>query len=657
MTTNNIQEVKGIDADNFDYLLAESNFKIDKSMNQWQRSIKPSLVPVIGELVTLDDNVWKTSTITSTVTALTDYEITGTRIYNAAITNTKSTIPGVNIPFTLSAQDNAVMDLRDSELELQAQYYYELETPCNAYNDTTKPNLAINTPTFGNQTLLSLFSRAELYIDNQMIAANEYPGFSSNAEYALRYPHCKTLEKDFEIGGFVSTDKSKYKLAPPILIYDNTTAATSNTLTFKVKKFETSTGVDIEWDDIIDHDSIPQGTTCQIIPLAVKDIYVAGADGNPAHHNAVVTKVGITGFITQRIKLSDMFSVVDTLPPIFNHDISIKLTRAPTNHLICNTHSLVGNNLCYFLGFQQFKWWNNFYYLSDKAINTAKQYYNKPIETIITQDVQIFAQTQAKPAANQPIPFNLNIEAGYKNKLLTICIPRCNAFSNQFNQIGYYYDYHNTAAADQPATYTYISLLGVDNTINYRMYDILKAPGNSYTCGFLRELEIKANGALILYDFTMQDDGHITGKLKQFRTTKPETMLNYGASPSIEMDNYEDVYKQYVRARLHFQQSEDEALDFETFLKEYCIYCIDLSPFDLPTNQTINVKMVLSGWRSGFNPFCAANTDTLNYQSPSIICNLFKDKILRLEPGRKCGLLDMLTPSKAEEEQVNQFVN
>ncbi len=645
MTTNNIQEVKGIDADNFDYLLAESNFKIDKSMNQWQKSVKVPLIPVIGELVTMDTNVWKTVDIASTVTNLTKYEITGMKKYANAITNTKSTIPGVGIPIELSAQDNAVMDLRDSELELQAQYYYELETPCINYaeHDGSKANLAINAPTFGNQALLSLFSRAELYIDNQLIAANEYPGFSSNAEYALRYPHCKTLEKDFEIGGFVSTDKSKYKLADPIVIYDNTTLATSDTLTFKVKKYVNGNGTEIKWDDIIDHDSIPQGTTCQVFPMEVIDVY------NSTKHGATVTKVGITGFITQRIKLADIFSVIDTLPPIFNHDVSIKLTRAPTNHLICNTHSLTNDkNLCYFLGFQQFKWWNNFYYLSDKAIAAAKQYYNKPIETVITQDVQIFAQTQARPAANQPIPFNLNIEAGYKNKLLTICIPRCNAFSNQFNKIGYYYDSNSGAQ---------LTLLGVDNTDNVRMYDTLKAPGNSYTCGFLRELEVKANGALLLYDFTMQDDGHITGKVNQFRTTKPETMLNYGASPAVEMDNYEDVYKQYVRARLHFQQSEEEALDFETFIKEYCVYCIDLSPFDLPTNQTINVKMVLAGWRDDFNPFCAANNSEFSYQSPSIICNLFKDRILRLEPGRKCGLLNMLTPTKSEEEQVNQFVN
>lgn len=646
MTTNNIQEVKGIDADNFDYLLAESNFKIDKSMNLWQKSVKTPLVPVLANFTQLPAGAAEYHVAASTTTLTRNQKFTGMDIFKNAISNTRNTIPGIGIPIELSAQDNAVMDLRDSELELQAQYYYEIESPCSAFDtyNGTKLNMVINPPTFGNQALLSLFSRAELYIDKQLIAANEFPGMSSNAEYALRYPHCKTLEKDFEIGGFNSTDKKKYKLAEPVLIMDYETANTSLTLdNLKIwkGKIDNAANEIKSFDDLIDDDMIPQGTTCQIIPLEYQDKTTEGA------HTAVVTKVGITGVITQRIKLADIFSVVDTLPPIFDHNVSIKLTRASTNHLICNTNSLTTNQLCYFLGFQQFKWWNNFYYLSEQAQAKAKQYYSKPIETIITQDEQLFSQTQSKPEKNQPIPFNLNVEAGYKNKLLTICIPRCNAFNNQYNIIK---DYYNI-------TTTEVSVKGIDNSQNKQMYDILKAPGNSYTCGFLRELEIKANGALTLYDFTIQDDGHISGNSAQFRLTKEETLLNYGGNNSVEMDNYEDVYKQYVRARLHFQQSEEEALDYYTFLKEYCIYCIDLSPFDLPTNQTINVKMVLSDWRNKFNPFCAGNDSDQEYQSPSIICNLFKDRILRLEPGRKCGLYNMLTPAKSEEEQTNQFVN
>ena len=42
--------------------------------------------------------------------------------------------------------------------------------------------------------------------------------------------------------------------------------------------------------------------------------------------------------------------------------------------------------------------------------------------------------------------------------------------------------------------------------------------------------------------------------------------------------------------------------------------------------------------------------------SPAIICNLFKDKILKLEPDRKCSLADMITSKQSEEQLVNTFV-
>ena len=123
------------------------------------------------------------------------------------------------------------------------------------------------------------------------------------------------------------------------------------------------------------------------------------------------------------------------------------------------------------------------------------------------------------------------------------------------------------------------------------------------------------------------------------------------------MNNYEDVYRQYVKSRLHFQQSEEEALDYDTFLKEYCIFCIDLSPFDLSVNEQLQISMTLADWGEHFNPFFAGNTDEdSTYMSPAIVCNLFKDKILKLEPDRKCSLADMITAKQNEEQLVNSFV-
>jgi len=661
MATNNITEVKGVDSQNFDYLLAESNYKIDKSLTLRQKSVNVPLVPVLAAPITLDANAFNLGPqSTATMPAITP---AGQQL-RAAVNDTQKTIPGINIPIDLSAMDNNILDLRDGELSIQAQYYYEIEGKDNIAASTTltelKNTIAVNLPTFGNQALLSLFQRAELYIDNQLIAANEFPGMSSNAEYALRYPHCKKLEKNYEIHGMTSTDPKKYRLAKPVQIHVTNTAEGVTTYavyssdkdngneSYAYPKSSRANNLDHIFDECKDKN---QSYTASAIPVA---IHTNGTGAGPYH--SYVKVIGILGTITQRIKLADIFPVIDTLPPIYNHKIIIKFNRAPTNILICNTNQCIKSpsastvTLCKFLGFQQFKWFQDVYKITEQVQAKAKEYYSKTIETIITQDQQILTQIQNEPSKAQTLPFNLNVQAAYKNKLLTICIPRTNNYSNQYCDVSEFYS--NVTNEDS------LMIAGPNNTIPSMHYDVLKAPANSYTCGFLRQLRVETAGGLELYNFTMENDGFITGPNSQFIITSPQTMLNYSVQNEgmIKMNNYEDVYRQYVKSRLHFQQSEDEALDYETFLKEYCIFCIDLSPFDLSVNEQLRINMTLADWGDSFNPFHAGNDKDLQYMSPAIICNLFKDKILKLEPDRKCSLADMITAKQSEEVLTNTFV-
>lgn len=667
MATNNITEVKGVDSQNFDYLLAESNYKIDKSLTLRQKSVNVPLVPVLAAPITLDANAFNLGIQSST--AMKEITPAGEKL-RAAVNDTQKTIPGINIPIDLSAMDNNILDLRDGELSIQAQYYYEIEGKDNIgavaniadlSEASLKNTIAVNLPSFGNQALLSLFQRAELYIDNQLIAANEFPGMSSNAEYALRYPHCKKLEKNYEIHGMTSTDPKKYRLAKPVQIHvinNGTTGITEykvyscdnddGSSPYEYPKTSRANNFDHIFDECKDKN---QSYTVSAIPVG---IHTTGAGTGPYH--SYVNVVGILGTITQRIKLADIFPVIDTLPPIYNHKITIKFNRAPTNVLICNTNQCISKpssstiTLCRFLGFQQFKWFQDVYKITEQVQAKAKEYYSKTIETIITQDQQILTQIQNEPSKAQTLPFNLNVSAAYKNKLLTICIPRTNNYSNQYNNIS---EYYSNVSNDLS-----LAIAGPNNTIPVMHYDILKAPANSYTCGYLRQLRVETAGGLELYNFTMENDGFITGPQNQFVVTSPQTMLNYSIQRDgmIKMNNYEDVYRQYVKSRLHFQQSEDEALDYESFLKEYCIFCIDLSPFDLSVNEQLRINMTLADWGEDFNPFHAGNDKDLQYMSPAIICNLFKDKILKLEPDRKCSLADMITAKQSEEQLTNTFV-
>lgn len=566
MSTNNIKDVKTVDSENFDYLLAESNFRIESVFRSRNKAVIEPNVPVISEYTPFS---------TSTVSPKPDQS---------------KTKVGATFSYIIDASEYQLLDLRDAEFDIQAQYAYETEGD--------KSNMPDVAPVFGNQCLLSLFQNIELFIDGVSIARNAYPGFSSNAEYALRYPHCKTLEKDFEIHGFTQTNLSDdYKMGKGI---GNAVALSGITNIDNLPNMK-------EFDN--------QSITIQAIKLT--------------------SSVLITGFITQRIRLSDIFSVVNSLPPIYNHKVEIRFQRTPHNYLICNTCTEEGK-LCEFYGFMKFKLFEDVYNTTDQFVATAKQYYSKPIETLITQDRQLLVPIISQPQQSSQQSFNLNIDTAYKNKLLTICIPRTTDFASQANKITQYYT---------STTYD-----GADNSISGNHYDYLRAPANSYTYGGLRYLDVMSTNGLILYRFDMENDGVVNAPPAMMDLTSPSTMLNCGDT-NVYYGNYEDVYRQYVKARLHFQQSEDEALDFETFMKEYCIYCIDLSCFNLSPNENIKINMGFGPWaQTNYNPYWAYNTnDSTNpYMSSSIICNLFCDKVLRLLPNRRVELADLITTNTVE---------
>ena len=268
MSTNNIKDVKTVDSENFDYLLAESNFRIESVFRSRNKAEIQSNVPILGKLI---------STTTSA-----DW-----------IEDNSQTKTGGTFDFVIDANDYTLFDLRDGVFDIQAQFYYEDE----GSDKTATAEAYFNNPVFGNQCLFSLFQNMELYIDDVLIQRNQYPGFSSNAEYALRYPHTTKEEKSLEINGWVVNDKSKYTLQGT-----NTTAAT----TAEIEKFDVS-------------------------GITFNRIGVVAADGTNGQ------KYKIVGNISQRVRIADMFSVVETLPPIYNHKVMIRLQRGSHNYIICNT--------------------------------------------------------------------------------------------------------------------------------------------------------------------------------------------------------------------------------------------------------------------------------------------------------------------------------
>jgi hypothetical protein len=577
MSTNQIKEVKSVDSENFDYLLADSNIRIESVFKSRNHDPFEPNIPLTTE------------PITSTVSAATfDNDVVA---YKPSVQKTKGS---TKFSFRIDSNDYSIFDLRDAEFNIQIQYAYQDAGAAGKF--------PINHPSFGNQPLLSLFEWIELYIDDRCVGRNVIPGMNSNANYALRYPHCKSLEKNYEINGYISTDASKYS-------------------DFKI-------ATDQPAASIADFDN--QSITLQVFT------------NHATRGNA--TKALYTGFITQRIKLSDLFFFIKTLPPLYNHKVEVKFQRSAHNYLICNTNTLTGVKAeC--IGINKFNLRLDVYTVSDQLMASLKSAYATPVETLVTVEKQQLVDFMTVPSSGSGTSFNINLETAYKNKLLTLCIPRTNDFVNQYNK-----------CSDRYTDTNYTSVAGkmIDNNLSKNHYDALKAPANSYTYGGIRSLTVQTLNGVKLYQFQPEIEGVIEGPKAAFRMDKPETQLNFVSdNTNVKIANYEDVYKQYVKARKHFWEEENEALDFDTFMKEYCVYCIDLSPFKLSPNENIMINIQYSEWKSTYNPYYENNTNAEGYRNLStrILCNLYYDKVLKI--GNGVFELKDAFDVKTESETVN----
>lgn len=492
----------------------------------------------------------------------------------------------------LYATDYQLCDLKDVEFNISAQVYIPLKAlTTSGANSNPEP------PRLGNLALLGLFQNAELYIDSTLIERNLNPGLSANNDYALRYPHSIDTQRLNEKFGFIKDLKYTY-------------------FNSEISNVENDGNSSIVWHVAVNENAFA---------------YV--------------------GFIQQKIKLSDIFQCVYTLPPLFNHKVSVNLTRYSTNIIPCSipktkftdtknilkydyeSTTATSVNLSAFINFKANV---DVYQLTDEAISQMKTYYSKPIETLFTQCKQFNQTITSLPTESSNQTINISVDSAYKNKLLTIAIPR---FTN---------------LQDKPKQDS-ISGSELDKEGDKRL-DAVYSPTNSYTYGGLRSLTVYTANGVKLFGFDMARDGTISSA----NATPVKSFLNMinakieeGQS---EIYNYTEVYNQYLKAREHFGQLPEEGLDFVTFMKEYCIYCVDLSPFAIAAGENIRVEFTCAPWSPKYNPFYYHNVSTSNdtsmYKSKNFLINFYSDKVLRLLPDRRVELADMFAP-KGEADLTN----
>lgn len=589
--TNIIHEDKSVNADNFAFLLAQSNYNLSSVFRSKNHNETIADTPM-----TAADGIPGTK-----------YVLTNSELPERQSRNNQFQFK------LISASTNQIADLKDAEINVVASVYSHA-------TDTTKSITLEHVPRLGNQALLSLFSSIELYVDSTLIERIDYPGFSSNADYALRYPHNTISEKLLESNGFISKLVDK-----PFVVGVKAQSASASG--------DPVIGIEQHVDEGY-YDYSNSSVSWELI--------------TPAGDSPVTY---LHGVISQRIKLSDIFPCINTLPPIFNHSVIINFARNSSNRIIASSPYVdsIKDIVTELHAFVDFKIYQDCYIITDELKKAATAYYSKPIETIFTKCKQLSVGLPTTPQRDNTMSFNISVDSAYKNKLVVFAIPRTNNFTRQ------------------PMSPTIRRKTGANTRYNYVLgytYDVASAPANSYTHGGLKTFTVYTMNGIKLQSFDMSRDGNKKGI---FEAHDKHGMLNIKQyTPTVqqareeqEIENYQSVYQEYLKAREQFGQLKEEGLDYLTFIKEYCIFCVDLSPFSFGAGENLRVEMVFDSWGTDYNPYCENNLGgsaavISNYISKNIYCLFYADKVLRLLPNQNVELGDLFQ-IKTETDETNMI--
>lgn len=586
--TNNITETKTVDAENFEFLLAQSDYKLNsvfRSKNP-QIDIYPN-TPMVTNPTQPTSASWKN--------------------WEPADTTQSGTFS-----FDINHTTNALIDLKDFYFDINA-FVGDVAKMDDVDSATKGLPLSYGDLRFATQPLLSLFDHYDLYIDDVLIERSNYGSLSANARYALEYPHSNKAEEGFQVNGWCKSNVVSVIGSAKEITDDNTV----NNALKSEPEFNNTISYWVKGDVVIDTDHYKQ----------------------------------IYGNICQKLKLSDLFSCINTLPPIFNHSVRVLLVRANTSYVGCDTRSAALK--LKLAGFQTFKLSGASYIITDQLKNACEKYYSKPIETLYTSRTEIINTIPSNPTASAEISFVINTNLAYKNKCLVLCIPRTS----------------NPAGLVQPFSYTYY--VGDNSTMttanhNQIQYSEMFKCYNDYTTGGLAQIDITTANGLRLAHYHMDRDGEVNGMTVQSINPLAGFDVRFNNS-RVHTYNYLEPYEQYKKCREHFNQLPEEGIDYISFLKTYCIYCVDLSPFDITANEQIRITLKTGSWENGYNPFCLYNqsgtiaagtgaqdagstNSELKYRaipsnqaSTCILVNLYSDQILRLLPGGKCEVVQLFS--------------
>lgn len=333
------------------------------------------------------------------------------------------------------------------------------------------------------------------------------------------------------------------------------------------------------------------------------------------------------------IKLSDLFFEVKSLPPIYNHKITIELTRSNTNALIINNQNVQNTDASVVCDtIKHFYLSNTNYQLTDDAKTQMDKYYASPCETLIqTRDATFQGLTKREGGTSQY--YSLAVEVKYRNTAFILSFPRNKVFTKQINNM-------DTTGNLYP-------------TGNSPMFDELGRPSNCSINPCLRNIEItdSTGKTLLKYDFKQLDT--ITGT-----SSVAEYPLDYehsGNDGNGKYNSYMEAYQDYCKMVQQFGLLDSEPIDYVSYLLEHFMICCDLSAYNLTQGSNINVNLTFEEWKNDYNPFYLNSNSKDSQEFTNEMCiQWFGSKALSLSTSTPVMLKNVLTniPESVEVKEM-----
>lgn len=333
------------------------------------------------------------------------------------------------------------------------------------------------------------------------------------------------------------------------------------------------------------------------------------------------------------IKLSDLFFEVKSLPPIYNHKITIELTRSNTNALIINNQNVQNTDASVVCDkINHFYLSNTNYQLTDDAKTQMDKYYAAPCETLIqTRDATFQGLTKRAGGTSQY--YSLAVEVKYRNTAFILSFPRNKVFTKQINNINVSGDLHPTG--------------------NSPMFDELGRPSNCSINPCLRNIEItdSTGKTLLKYDFKQLDTIEGFSSIAEY----PLDYKHGGNNRNGKYNSYMEAYQDYCKMVQQFGLLDSEPIDYVSYILEHFMICCDLSAYNLTQGSNINVNMTFEDWENGYNPFYLNSNEKDSQEFTNEMCiQWFGSKALSLSTSTPVMLKNVLTnvPESVEVKEL-----